>query len=138
MNALERLFEWRGPVEAMDLIEVDPVGAQPAQTLLDLQHDVAARDTPIEHTARTRHEHLGCDHRLLAPSLECLADDLFRLPHAVAVGGVDEVDALVERAADDADAVVMVGIAPAAERHGAEAEAGNLEAAAAEASVLHG
>jgi hypothetical protein len=40
----------------------------------------------------------------------------------VDVGGVDEVDPGVERAVDDADALVVVFVAPVAEHHRAEAE----------------
>jgi hypothetical protein len=55
-------------------------------------------------------------------AFERLADDLLGFAGGVDVGGVDEVDAGVERAVDDADRVVVVGVAPGAEHHRAEAE----------------
>jgi hypothetical protein len=55
-------------------------------------------------------------------ALEDLADDLLRLAGRVDVGGVDEVDAGVQGAVDDADGVVVVGVAPGAEHHRAEAQ----------------
>src|SRR5262249_25888084 len=54
----ERLLERRVPVVAMYLVEVDPVRAQPAQALLHLEHDVAARGAAVEHAARAGHEDL--------------------------------------------------------------------------------
>jgi len=53
---------------------------------------------------------------------ERFPDDLLGLPAGVDVGRVDEVDPRVERAVNDADGVVVVGVAPGAEHHGAEAE----------------
>src|SRR5262245_28513809 len=132
------LLEGRVLVVAMDLIQIDPVGAESPKALVDLQEDVAARRATIEDPTRPGHEDLRRDHRLLAPALERLADDLFRLPHPIAVRRVDEGDALVERAADDADAVVVVGIAPPTERHRAETDARDLETAVSESKVLHG
>ena len=69
-----------------------------------------------------RHAELGGQHDVVAAALERLADDLLRLAGRVDVGGVDEVDAGVQRAVDDADRVVVVGVAPGAEHHRAEAE----------------
>src|SRR6202044_1687961 len=46
--------------------------------------------------------------------------------------------ARVERAVDDADAVVVVGIAPGAEHHRAEAERGDLCASGSKRAVVHG
>src|SRR4029077_11264587 len=134
----ERLVERRLPVVAVDLVEFDPVGAQPAQALLHLQEDVPARRAAIEHPTGSGHEDLGGDDGFLAPALERLADDLLRLSHRVAVRGIDEGDALVERAAHDPDALVVVGVPPPSQRHRAEADARDLEAAVPEPDVLHG
>src|SRR3954451_16478702 len=54
------------------------------------------------------------------------------------VGGVDEVDAFVDGVMDHADAVVVIGVAPRAEHHGAETEGADLETGTSEQSVLHG
>jgi hypothetical protein len=55
----------------------------------------------------------------------------------VDVGGVDEVDAKVERAMYHSHALVVVGIPPGTEHHGAEAEGAHLDACAAQATVVH-
>jgi hypothetical protein len=67
----------------------------------------------------------------------CLADDLLGLAERVDVGGVDEVDAGIERGVDDADAVVVVGIAERPEHHRPETQGADLDAGAAEGAVFH-
>jgi hypothetical protein len=52
---------------------------------------------------------LGREHDVVALAAgQRLADDLLRLAARIDVGGVDEVDARVQRAVDDPDAVVVV------------------------------
>ena len=87
-----------------------------------------------------REVHLGGQHDIVAAALERRADDLLGLATwlAVPVGGVDEVDPLVERGADDPGAVVMIGIAIAAEHHGPQAVSAHLDAGAAQDAVAHG
>ena len=85
-----------------------------------------------------RHGHLRRQHDVVAAALERLADDLLGLAGGVDVGGVDEVDPGVQRAVDDADRVVVVGVAPGAEHHRAEAELRDLDAGASERAVVHG
>jgi hypothetical protein len=77
-------------------------------------------------------------HDVVAAAFERLADDLFGLTGGIDVGGVDEVDPGVQRAVDDADRVVVVGVAPGAEHHRAEAELRDLDAGAPERAVVHG
>jgi len=60
-----------------------------------------------------RHGHLRCQHDVVAAALERLVDDLLRL-----AGRVDAVSTKLipaSSAADDADRVVVVGVAPGAE-----------------------
>src|SRR5881397_1381057 len=65
----------------------------------------------------------GGRHDVVAPAAgKGLPDDRLRLAARVDVGGVDEVDPCVERAVDDPDARVVVGLPPRAEHHGAQAE----------------
>jgi hypothetical protein len=97
------------------LVEVDPIGSQAPQRVLDLGDYPAARAAAHVGVVAHRHEELGGEHDVVAASLERLADDLLRLAGRVDIGGVDEVDAGVERAVDDADRVVVVGVAPGAD-----------------------
>jgi hypothetical protein len=55
-----------------------------------------------------------------------LADDLLGLAPRVDVGCVDEVDAGIQGAVDDPDAVVVILVAPVAEHHRPETKRGDL------------
>jgi hypothetical protein len=81
--------------------------------------------------------HLGGEHHLVSAAPQCLAHDLLGLTGRVHVGRVDEVDAPVERGVDDADAVVVVGVADVTEHHGAQAVHAHLDAGAAQSAVTH-
>ena len=111
---------------------------QAPQRVLDRRHDPAARAAAAVGVLAHRHEELGRQDDVVAAALERLADDLLGLAGGVDVGGVDEVDAGVERGVDDADRVVVVGVAPGAEHHRAEAELRDLDAGASERAVVHG
>jgi hypothetical protein len=125
------------------------VGLQAAQARLDGGADVggvqvlAARADPG--LVRVRAGRLGRQHDPVAPArlLEPRADEAFGRPlrgrgrrHRIHFRRVDEIDAAVERIVDLA---VGVGFGVLlAERHGAEADAGDEEVGGAEAVHLHG
>ena len=123
---------------AVDLVEVDPVGLEAAQRRFALLDDVAAR---VALHVRVFGVHHAVDLRgqddvvAAAVALERLAGHLFAAADAVDIGGIDEVDALIERLVDDGVRVVGRGLA--AEHHAAEAEAADLDAGAAEGSEFH-
>jgi hypothetical protein len=86
-----------------------------------------------------RHAELRGEHHVLAPSAgERLADDQLRLTPGVGIGGVDEIDSGVQRAVNDLDSVVVVGVAGGAEHHRAEAQLADGDAGASQGSVIHG
>ena len=128
-----------GP-RAVHLVEVDVVDLQAAQRVLDLADDPAARvarlvGVLVVHVA----VELGGQEDVVAAALaglQRLADDLLGLAAGVDVGGVDDVDAGVEGAVDDRDRLVVVGVAPRAEHHRAEGQRADLDAGAAERSVV--
>jgi hypothetical protein len=119
------------------LVAVDVVGLQAAQRVLDLGHDPTPRDPALVGVVAHRAPELGGQHDVVAAALERLADDLLRLAGRVDVGGVDEVDAGVQRGVDDADGVVVVGVAPGAEHHRAQAELADRDARAPQESIVH-
>ena len=123
----ERLVDVGVGLGAVDLVQVDPVGSQPPERVLHLRDDPAPRVAALVGVVAHRAVDLGGQHDVVAPAAgQRLADDLLGLAARVHVGGVDEVDAGVERAMDDADALVVVGVAPGAEHHRAEAERADL------------
>ena len=140
----EHLVDRRVGIEAVDLVEVDRLHAQPPQaglaTLLDVLARKALHVRPFAHAA----EDLGGQHHLLQLGVlpQGLAGDLFAHAHRVHVGGVEEVDAGLDGLAEEGHGRLFVqdprpplGVAIA---HAAQAEAGDFDAGAAEIGVLHG
>ena len=106
----------------MQLVEVDPVGAESPQAVLDFLDDPAPRvaegvGVVVVHLAVK----LGREPRRRGAPGQRLADDLLRFTARVDVGGVDEVDPGVERGVDDSNRDVVVALAPGAEHHRPEA-----------------
>ncbi len=108
----KRLFDVgirRWPV---DLVDVDVVRLQPAQRVFHRAGDPAPRVALHVRVIAHRAVHLGGKHDAvtLAPlsALPTISSDS---PGAVAIGGIDEVDAEIHCLMDDADAIIMVGIA---------------------------
>ena len=124
----ERLVDVARRVGPVHLVEVDPIGAQPAQAVLDFADDPAPRVAALVAVLAHRRMELGGQYHVVAPAGERLGHDLLGLARRVHVGGVDEVHARVERGVDDADAVVVVGVAPGPEHHRPEAEMADLDA----------
>ncbi len=84
----------------MQLIEIDVVGAESAQAVVAGLPDVL-RPRPFALVVH-RHAELRRDDRPIASVGECAPEELLALGRAVDVGGVEEVDARIERGVDDA------------------------------------
>jgi hypothetical protein len=134
----QRLLDIGRVVGAVDLVQVDPVGPQPRQAVLDRLEDPAPRVAAAVGAFAHREVDLGGEHDVVTSTPQRLADDLLGLARGVHIGGVDEVDPLVEGRVDDADTVVVVGVAGGTEHHGAQAVDAHLDAGAAEGAVAHG
>ena len=89
----------------MHLIQVDVVGAEPAQAALARLDDVMAR-AGLMFRRLERRRPFRRDHDLGAPSAECLAQAL--LAGAVRRGRVEEVEPCVEGGGDDGVRRVLV------------------------------
>src|SRR6185503_4861021 len=85
----------------------------------------------------------GRNHHVLPMFAQELAEHDFRLARRVEVGGVKEIDSRVDRLDDHGSRILPIDFVDrrlrwiAAERHGAESQAGNDQTAIAEPSVLH-
>ena len=115
LERAERLLERRLAVPLVDLVEVDVVGAQPAQARLARLDQVMTRQPRVVRAAAHRKPRLGRDQHTVAASLQRLADDLLRRARRVDVGRVDHVDAGVERHVDLPLGAGEVDLADAAE-----------------------
>src|SRR6056297_2758799 len=150
VEALPDLAPRAVAIDMVHLVKVDVVGLQACQAGLAVLADlvgaeagtVAVRFRPVS-LALHRAVDLGREDDRLAPPAalgEPAADDLLRgagLPApAVHVGGIEEVDAELQRAVHDVEAVFLGGVP--AEVHGAEAEIADFHAVVAEARVSNG
>src|SRR5674476_1536941 len=144
VERFHRLFDRRLGVEAVDLVEVDVVGAQPGQRGVDLLHHRAARQAltagPVGHLP----EQLRRQDDVLAAGV--LADrvthDLLARPGGVDIGRVPERDAQLEGLPEDRLSGILVeGPAPlgrVAEAHAAQTDPADLETRCSQADVVHG
>ncbi len=131
----ERLLERRDAVGAVVLVEVDPVGLQPAQRGLDRLPDVGAGAASGLAVAQVISE-LRREDDLVTPSGERAADDLLAAaPVAVDVRGVEEGDVRVERGVDHRARGLLVDAA--AEVVAAEPDDGHLEVGAPQTARAH-
>src|SRR6516162_5183400 len=123
-------------VRAMQLVKIDPIGTQPLQARLDRLHDIAPR-RPLELAGVIhRQAELARQHDRFALLAENSSEPLLRAAFvAVAVGGVDQVDAELDRPAYDA--ARRRKIDAAAKIVAAEADDGHLERGAAKPPLVH-
>jgi len=92
----ERLFERREEIEAMDDIEVDPVGTEPTQAVLAALDDVSAAQAHVVDLGAHASPHFGGKHHLVSFALERFPQDLLRLAIGIDVGGIEEIDPGIE------------------------------------------
>ena len=121
MQRLQRFLDRRRVVEAVDLVEIDIIGAEPAQAVVDLVEDRLARQAGAVRAGAHAVEHLGGEHDVLAPGeiLDGAADDLLRGAVRIDIGGIEEIDPELERLADQRAARLLVH----ASRHGCRGRA---------------
>ena len=123
-------------IGAVKLVEVDVVGPQATQRVLHGDNDPPPRGALVTGVLPDRAAELGGEHNLVPAPFQGLANDVLGV--AVGVGGVDEVDAGVQRPADDAGRILR-GIAhDGGEHQGAQGVGADLDAGPAEGAVLHG
>jgi hypothetical protein len=146
VERLEGLLDRCLGVPAVDLVQVDVVGPETREAVVDLGHDrLAGQAAPVGPAGVHVPVDLRGDDDLVAAGvlLQRLPDDLLARPGGVDVRGVEEVDAELDGLLDQRPAVLlaegprMAASVGFAERHAAEADAGHVEAGAAELHVLH-
>lgn len=141
VERLHGLLDRRVVIEAVDDVEVQVVGAKTLERTLDLALDCRARKaTLVEVDLAGQHDVLAPD----AQVLERLADELLAGAVCVYVGGIEEVDAPLDRLLYDRlrcglvdHPLVEVG-KHLAKAHAADADAADPDARLAEVRVLHG
>src|SRR5712691_12554260 len=103
--------QWVGPV---NLIDIDVVGSKPAQGIIDLLHDAGAAGVAKYSSTLPLEADLGGNKhaRAQARLSDRLADDLLGAAESIDRGGVDDVDAVVQRGPDGRNRLSLVGSAP--------------------------
>jgi hypothetical protein len=136
-QSAEGLVDVNSGIRPVHLVQVDPVGAQAAQTLLDGGHDPPPRVAPPVRVGAHRVVELGGQHDVVTVALQGQAEPALGHAVVVDVGGVEDVHAGVEGVAHHSLRLLVRGVAPRAEHHRAEAERAHRDARAAEGAVLH-
>ena len=91
----QAVLEWRLRVDPVEVVELDAVGPQPAEALLDLASQHVGPALPRVECA------LGGNHDPLGEGRQGGTDRLLALAACVQVGGVDEVDPGGDRLLDE-------------------------------------
>ena len=97
----DRVLDRHRRIDAVLVVEVDHLDAQPLQARLARLHHVLG---PAVHAVRAagvlRLAELGCQHHTVAAAFERPADHLLIMAPAVHVGRIEMIDALVDGVAD--------------------------------------
>ena len=109
---LQRFLDRRQRIEAVQLIQVDVVGAQPTQTAFDRANEVVARRADVVRSRAGSEGALGRDEHPIAPALDRLAEDLFGQAGGVDVRRVEHRQARVEADVDQPGRVGDVASRP--------------------------
>jgi hypothetical protein len=120
------------------LVEVDVIGAEACERLIDLLQHLPAREPVVLAAVVHREVPLRREHvRVARAGLQHLAEERLCLAERVHIRGVDEVDARGEGGID-AGSRLVVADAPTVREPGAEADFGHLELAVSDPPVPRG
>src|SRR3984893_5723274 len=145
VQCLKRLLDRAAIVPAVDLIEIDVIGAEASKAVIDLAHDRHARQAAAVRPLPHPPVDLGRDDDLVAAGqiLDRPAEDLLAAAEGMPVRRVEEIDAALESPLDEratlrlVDAPGMIASFGDAIAHAAEADPRHLQTRAAELYVLH-
>src|SRR4051812_9293254 len=132
-------------IPAVDLVQVDMIRAQPAKAGVDLRHDGLARKAAAVRILAHRTMDLGGDDHLVALGeiAQCPAVDLLARSGRIDIGGVEEVDAQLQRTLNEGPALLlaqgprMVSPVGLSISHAAKAQARHFQAGPAEIHIVH-
>jgi len=133
IKGLQRLFDGRIVIPAVDLQQVDVIHVQAAQAVIDGAQDLRPGQPFGEIADLMVNLRRNDDLITTGKIAQGAAHDLLAAAVGVAIGGVKEVNAALKGAFDDGAAALFwqrPGVIPAvrlAKRHAAQAKSGNLE-----------
>jgi hypothetical protein len=148
VQSAHRLLDRSQEIVAMNLVQIDMVGLQPAQTRLDRVHDVAAGGPDVIAARADTAVDLGRDHHMLPRDLQVLqrlSEDLLALTLRIDIRGIEEIDPALDRCLDQLIGIRLANGADdfehssaVPEGHRSEAQFRDQEARIAEGCVFHG
>ncbi|MNS70348.1 hypothetical protein D3C72_1036900 [compost metagenome] len=119
-DGAHRLFQRRIEDGAVEIEDIDIVGVETAQRILDgLDDPLPGMPTEVG-ALGVGIDEFRCQNPVIAIGLDAAADDFFRLAVVIDISCVDEVDALLACLVDDAEGHVIRR--RASEHHRAEAQ----------------
>ena len=140
----EGLLDWGQGIEAVQLEEIDMIGLQPLKGGVARIDEMPAGGADIVRPRAGAERRLGRDQHAVAPSLDCLAQDLLGGAVGVDVGAVKHRQACIQADIDQAAGRRDIGVAPgteefafAAECPGPKTQHGHAEAGSAKSPVFH-
>src|SRR5208283_5953753 len=138
VERLHRLFERRDSIGPVDEVDVDVIGVERLEAFVDRLDHALAGAVAIVGSVGIADAELGRDDGFLAPRAERFRQRFFRRAEAVRLGGIEAVDAEIERAINRFDELGFLDTAVAAANLPAsEAHGGNLNTGPAKWSEFH-
>ncbi len=141
-DGADRVLDRHRGIDPRRLIEVDVIGAEPAQRIGQkiLHRRRPAVVTEIFQVGRAHRAAFdGYEGALALAAFKRVADQHFVVAHAVEIAGIDHGDAGFQRGMHGGDGVLIVGRPVAARHaHAAETESGDDGTVTAEFYLLHG
>src|SRR5207249_570082 len=111
VESMQCFFNRGGGIESMDLIKVDVIRAEPAQAVVDRMHDVLAGQSAVIRVVTHRHINFGGNDEPVAARCKILqraAENLLALAYGVHIGGIEVIDAHIERFLDEWPSLFLV------------------------------
>ena len=115
----------------MHLVEIDVVHLEPAQTGLDLGHDMAARQADLIGRDGFAHENIGVeadfgrDYQIFSPLAENSSKDFLRRARRINIGGIEKISADLDEPVENFCRGFFVSLT--SKRHASKAKLRNFE-----------
>jgi hypothetical protein len=133
----ERFLDIGRGIGAVHLVEVDPVGLEASQAVLESPDDPPPRVPGAVRPLLEWEMELAGQDQLLTAGAQQLTEDRLGFSGRIHVGGIDEVDSSLQRRVEDLTALVVVAVASEAEHHRSKAVGTDLDPGPSEPPVVH-
>jgi hypothetical protein len=144
VQRIERLFDGRLRVEAVHVVEIDVIGAEPAQAGFAGFNQMMAGGADLVGTVAHLKCRFGGDQDRIAPPGDGLAQNLLGRAFGIHVGGIEEIDSSFQANIYEVCGFLDIAASPgfeefpaASESAGAEAENRDFESRVTELAEFH-